>query len=144
MMNRGIKAALLTTAMSVAVIQGASADTIAAKIKKAKSDADVLPESAEGLETRPEAKNLVGIYAALADISVADVLKDFGGKGFGAFKPALAEVVVEKMSPISIRLRQLIDDPAEIDRVLAKGAERASTVADPVVKDVKKIIGLWG
>ena len=120
------------------------ADTIAAKIKKAKSDTEVLPEAAEGLEARPEAKNLVGIYAALAGVSVADVLKDFGGKGFGAFKPALAEVVVEKMSPISVKLRQLIADPAEIDRVLAKGAECASAVADPVVNDVKKIIGLWG
>jgi tryptophanyl-tRNA synthetase len=119
------------------------ADTITSKIKKAKSDADVLPESAEGLESRPEAKNLVGIYAALAGVSVADVLEDFGGKGFGAFKPALAEVVVDKMAPISTKLRQLIADPAEIDRVLAKGAERASDVADPVVKDVKKIIGLW-
>lgn len=120
------------------------ADTIAAKIKKAKSDADVLPESAEGLESRPEAKNLVGIYAALAGVTVADVLKDFGGKGFGAFKPALAEVVVAKMAPISQRLRGLLADPAEIDRVLKIGANRANEVAAPVVRDVKKIVGLWG
>ncbi|MCR6659025.1 MAG: tryptophan--tRNA ligase [Asticcacaulis sp.] len=119
------------------------ADTIASKIKKAKSDADVLPESAEGLESRPEAKNLVGIYAALAGISVADVLKDFGGKGFGAFKPALAEVVVEKMAPISERLRRLLADQTEIDRVLRIGADHANEVAAPVVKDVKKIVGLW-
>jgi len=119
------------------------ADTIASKIKKAKSDADVLPEAAEGLENRPEAKNLVGIYAALAGTSVADVLNDFGGKGFGAFKPALAEVVVEKMAPISQRLRGLLADPAEIDRVLKIGADRANEVAAPVVKDVKKIVGLW-
>ncbi len=120
------------------------ADTIASKIKKAKSDADVLPSEEAGLESRPEAKNLVGIYAALAGVSVAQVLADFGGKGFGAFKPALADVVVAKMAPISTKLRQLIADPAEIDRVLAMGAEQASAVADPVVQDVKKIIGLWG
>ncbi len=119
------------------------ADTIASKIKKAKSDADVLPSEEGGLEGRPEAKNLVGIYAALAGVSVAQVLADFGGKGFGAFKPALADVVVDKMAPISTKLRQLIADPVEIDRVLAKGAEQASAVADPVVRDVKQIIGLW-
>ncbi|MFT3998206.1 MAG: tryptophan--tRNA ligase [Asticcacaulis sp.] len=120
------------------------ADTIASKIKKAKSDADVLPSEEAGLEGRAEAKNLVGIYAALAGVTVAEVLADFGGKGFGAFKPALADVVVDKMSPISERLRALLNDPAEIDRVLKAGAETAAAAADPVVADVKKIIGLWG
>ncbi|MDC7682998.1 tryptophan--tRNA ligase [Asticcacaulis sp. BYS171W] len=120
------------------------ADTIASKIKKAKSDADALPSEAAGLAERPEAKNLVGIYAALAGVSVEAVLADFGGKGFGTFKPALAEVVVEKMAPISERLRALLADPAEIDRLLTIGAERANEVSAPVVKDVKKIIGLWG
>ncbi len=119
------------------------ADTISKKIKKATSDADVLPEVEAGLDGRAEAKNLVGIYAALAGVSVADVLKDFGGKGFGAFKPALAEVVVDKMSPISERLRALLNDPAEIDRVLVKGAQRANEIAAPVVSDVKTIVGLW-
>ncbi|ESQ80879.1 tryptophan--tRNA ligase [Asticcacaulis sp. YBE204] len=120
------------------------ADTIASKIKKAKSDADALPSEEAGLAERPEAKNLVGIYAALAGVSVEAVLADFGGKGFGAFKPALAEVVVDKMAPISERLRALLADTAEIDRVLTIGAERANEVSAPVVKDVKKIIGLWG
>ncbi|MDC7676831.1 tryptophan--tRNA ligase [Asticcacaulis machinosus] len=120
------------------------ADTIASKIKKAKSDADALPSEEAGLEGRAEAKNLVGIYAALAGVSVTDVLADFGGKGFGAFKPALAEVVVDKMSPISERLRSLLNDPAEIDRVLRAGADKANEVAAPVVAETKKIIGLWG
>ncbi|ADU11727.1 tryptophan--tRNA ligase [Asticcacaulis excentricus] len=120
------------------------ADTIASKIKKAKSDAEVLPTEEAGLAERPEAKNLVGIYAALAGVSVQDVLNDFGGKGFGAFKPALAEVVVDKMSPISERLRGLLNDPAEVDRVLKLGAEAAEAAAEPVVRDVKKIVGLWG
>ncbi|WKL58250.1 tryptophan--tRNA ligase [Asticcacaulis sp. ZE23SCel15] len=119
------------------------ADTIASKIKKAKSDAEVLPSEEAGLEGRAEAKNLVGIYAALAGVSVADVLNDFGGKGFGAFKPALAEVVVDKMSPISERLRALLDDPAEIDRVLRAGADKAIAVSAPVVAETKKIMGLW-
>jgi tryptophanyl-tRNA synthetase len=119
------------------------ADTIASKIKKAKSDAEVLPESAEGLEARPEAKNLVGIYAALAGLSVDEVLGEFGGKGFGTFKPALAEVVVDKMSPISARLRGLLQDTTEIDRILRQGAEAANAKAKPVVSEVKKIIGMW-
>jgi tryptophanyl-tRNA synthetase len=120
------------------------AGTIASKIKKAKSDAEVLPAEETGLSERPEAKNLVGIYAALAGVSVQDVLNEFGGKGFGVFKPALAEVVVDKMSPISERLRALLNDPAEVDRVLKLGAEAAEAAAEPVVRDVKKIVGLWG
>jgi len=121
-----------------------TADVIAAKIRKAKSDADVLPEAEDGLEGRPEAKNLVGIYAALSGVPVAAVLAEFGGKGFGTFKPALADVVVDKMSPISEKLRALLNDPAEIDRALKTGVEKARAVAEPVVKDVKKIVGLWG
>ncbi len=120
------------------------ADTIASKVKKAKSDADVLPENEDGLAERPEAKNLVGIYAALAGVSAQDVLNEFGGKGFGAFKPALAEVVVGKMAPISETLRRLLTDPGEIDRVLRLGAERARQVSAPVVEETKRIVGLWG
>ena len=119
------------------------ADTIASKIKKAKSDAEVLPETEDGLKERPEARNLVGIYAALAGVTAQDVLNDFGGKGFGAFKPALAEVVVDKMAPVSARLRELLADTAQIDAILDAGAERARAVAEPIVKDVKKIVGLW-
>ncbi|MBP2159962.1 MULTISPECIES: tryptophan--tRNA ligase [Asticcacaulis] len=120
------------------------ADTIASKVKKAKSDADVLPEAEDGLAERPEAKNLVGIYAALAGISAQDVLNEFGGKGFGAFKPALADVVVGKMAPISETLRRLLNDTGEIDRVLKLGAERAREVSAPVVEETKRIVGLWG
>lgn len=120
------------------------ADTIASKIKKAKSDPEVLPEAEDGLAERPEAKNLVGIYAALAGISAQDVLNEFGGKGFGAFKPALADVVVGKMAPISDTLRRLLNDTGEIDRVLRLGAERARAVSAPVVEETKRIVGLWG
>ncbi len=120
------------------------ADTIASKIKKAKSDADALPSSVDGLKDRPEAENLVGIYATLADMTPQAVLDIYGGKGFGAFKPALAEVVVEKMAPISARLRELLDDKAQIDAILDAGAEKADAVAEPIVKETKKIVGLWG
>jgi tryptophanyl-tRNA synthetase len=120
------------------------ADTIASKIKKAKSDAEVLPDNTEALKGRPEAENLVGIYATLMDMSAQQVLDSFAGKGFGAFKPALAEVVVEKMAPVSQRLRDLLADKAQIDSILDAGAERAGAVAEPIVKEVKKIVGLWG
>ncbi len=120
------------------------ADTIAAKIKKAKTDPEPLPETLEGLDSRPEAKNLVGIYAALAGISEAEVLAQFGGQGFGSFKPALSEVVVSAMAPVSERMRAYLKDPAEIDRILARGAEQAEAVAEPVVRETKRLIGLWG
>ncbi|HVZ28922.1 MAG TPA: tryptophan--tRNA ligase [Asticcacaulis sp.] len=120
------------------------ADTIANKIKKAKSDADVLPDAEDGLNDRPEAKNLVGIYAALSGQTAQQVLDQFGGKGFGAFKPALAEVVVEKMAPVSEKLRTLLGDPAQIDAILRAGADKAKAVTDPVVAETKKIVGLWG
>ena len=119
------------------------ADTITSKIKKAKSDAEVLPDNTEALKGRPEAENLVGIYATLMDMSAQAVLDSFGGKGFGAFKPALAEVVVEKMAPVSQRLRDLLADKAQIDQILDAGAEKAGAVAEPIVKDVKRIVGLW-
>ena len=119
------------------------ADTIVAKIRKARSDADTLPETLEGLNDRPEAKNLVTIYAALADLTREQVLAEYAGQGFGAFKPALAELAVEAMSPVTAEMRRLMADPAEIDRVLKDGAERASAIADPVVDEVKKIVGFW-
>jgi tryptophanyl-tRNA synthetase len=119
------------------------ADTITKKIKKATSDSDALPSEEAGLEGRAEAKNLVGIYAALAGVTVADVLNDFGGKGFGAFKPALAEVVVDKMSPVSQRLNALLADKSQIDAVLKAGAEKANEVAAPILAETKKIVGLW-
>ena len=121
-----------------------SADQITSKIKKAKSDAELLPDNPEALKGRPEAENLVGIYATLSDQSVQAVLDQFGGKGFGALKPALADLVVDKMSPVSTRLNALLSDKAEIDRVLNAGAEKADEVAEPIVAEVKKIVGLWG
>ncbi len=119
------------------------ADTIMAKVRKAKTDPGNLPETVEALNDRPEAKNLVTIYAALADISREQVLAQFGGQGFGAFKPALAELAVESMAPVTAEMRRLMADTAEIDRVLKDGAERAAAVADPVVDEVKKIVGFW-
>ncbi|NOX94990.1 MAG: tryptophan--tRNA ligase, partial [Alphaproteobacteria bacterium] len=117
------------------------ADTITKKIKKAKSDQEALPSEPAGLEGRPEAANLVGIYAALSGKSDADVLSEFGGQGFGVFKPALAEIVVEKIAPIGAELRRLEGDPAYVQDILTKGAQKASTVADPIVSRVKEIVG---
>ena len=119
------------------------ADLIAAKIRKAKTDPEPLPETLEGLDARPEAKNLVTIYAALADMSREQVLAEFAGQGFGAFKPRLAELAVSSLAPVTAEMRRLMDDPAEIDRVLKDGAERAAAIADPVVDEVKKIVGFW-
>ena len=121
-----------------------TADQIASKIKKAKSDSEVLPDTLEALKLRPEADNLIGIYAALAGETTELVLDQFAGKGFGALKPALADLVVDKMSPISDTLRRLLSDKPEIDKVLASGADRANAVAEPILAEVKKIVGLWG
>lgn len=119
------------------------ADAIAAKIRKARTDPEPLPETLEGLDARPEARNLVTIYAALADQSREQVLAEFAGQGFGAFKPRLAELAVTSLAPVTAEMRRLMDDPAEIDRVLKDGAERAAEVADPVVDEVKRIVGFW-
>jgi len=118
------------------------ADTIAAKIRKAKTDPDPLPADPQGLEGRPEAKNLVGIYAALAGESVADVLGRFSGQGFGAFKPALADLLIERLRPITARLDELARDPAELDRILAHGAEKARGAAEPTVAAAYAALGL--
>ena len=119
------------------------ADKIAKKIKKAKTDPEPLPDTVEALDLRPEASNLVGIYAALTGTSKADVLSEFGGQGFGKFKPALADVAVQYLAPISDEYRRLISDKAEIDRVLTRGAERAAEVAEPVVAEARKLVGFW-
>lgn len=119
------------------------ADAIAQKVKKARTDPEPLPETTEGLEARPEARNLVGIYAALAGVTEAQVLAEFAGQGFGAFKPKLADLAVEKLGPIGGEMRRLLADPAEIDRVLAAGAERANAIARPILADVKKLVGYW-
>ena len=101
------------------------ADTIMKKVKKAKSDGDVLPSEATGLEGRAEALNLVTIYAALTGQSMDQVLSEFGGQGFGAFKPALGEALVETLAPISERFRALKDDRESLDAILARGAAKA-------------------
>ena len=118
------------------------ADTIAAKIRKAKSDADVLPATIDGLSDRPEARNLVGIYAALAGITPADVLARYEGKGFGSFKPALAELAVETLGPIRTRLQVFRADPGALDRLLAEGAARARTLAAPTLAAAYAALGL--
>ena len=120
------------------------ADAIAQKIKRAKTDADALPSEAAGLAGRPEASNLVGIMAALTDSSVADVLRRYGGQGFGAFKPALAEAAVNVLSPITARFNDLRRDTQAIDAVLADGAARARAIAEPVLADVHRAIGFTG
>ena len=118
------------------------ADTIAAKIRKAKSDADVLPATIDGLSDRPEARNLVGIYAALAGITPADVLARYEGKGFGSFKPALAELAVETLRPIRARLEVFRADPGALDQLLAEGAARARTLAAPTLAAAYAALGL--
>jgi tryptophanyl-tRNA synthetase len=118
------------------------ADTIAQKIRKAKTDPEALPSEEAGLEGRAEARNLVAIYAALADESVEKVLTEVGGKQFSEFKPMLVERAVEKLSPISAEMRRLLDDKSEIDRVLEGGADRARAIAAPILKRTHEIVGL--
>ncbi|MDH6231237.1 tryptophanyl-tRNA synthetase [Mesorhizobium soli] len=118
------------------------ADTISKKIKKAKTDPEALPSELNGLAARPEAENLVGIYAGLADMSKQDVLKEFGGQQFSVFKPALADLAVEKLAPIADEMRRLIADPAYIDSVLRDGGDRARVIAEGTMKKVRNIIGL--
>ncbi len=117
------------------------ADAIAAKIRKAKTDPAPLPDSEKGLEGRPEAENLLNIYAALADSSREAVIAQFAGKNFSEFKPVLAELAVTKLTPIAAEMRRLLGDVAEIDRILRAGAERANAIAEPILRDVKKLVG---
>ena len=117
------------------------ADTIALKIRRAKTDPEPLPSDVRGLENRPEARNLVGIYAALADTDHAGVLRDHGGKGFGAFKEVLAALVVEKLAPIAAETRRWLADPGTIDRRLGEGAEKAAAIADPIVAEAERLVG---
>ena len=119
-------------------------DTIARKIKKAKTDLlGDLPETEDGLQGRPEVENLVGIYSAFSGQSVEAVLAEFGGAGFGTFKPALAELAISHLAPITERMRAYMADPAEIDRALQKGAEKAHAISAPVIKEVRDVIGFW-
>ena len=117
------------------------ADTIAQKIRRAKTDPDALPTEEAGLEPRPEADNLVGIYAALADTTKAEVLKQFGGGQFSTFKTALADLSVEKLAPIAAEMKRLTADPSHIDAVLADGSDRAYAIAAETMNAVKDILG---
>lgn len=117
------------------------ADTVARKIKRATTDADALPSEAAGLAGRLEAENLVGIYAALSNRSIDDVLGEFGGKGWGAFKPALADLAVSVLAPIADEMKRLVGDRGEMDRILRDGAARARIIAQPTMEDVRRIVG---
>src|SRR5205814_9264895 len=119
-----------------------SDDLIAQKIRKAKTDPEPLPDNAAALDPRPEAKNLVGIFAAVTGSNVDQVLKQFAGQGFGTFKPALADALVALIGPIRQRLDQLRGDSAELDRILADGAARASELGAPVLARAKTAVGL--
>ena len=118
------------------------ADTIAAKIRKAKTDPEPLPESPLALRDRPEAKNLVNIYAALAGQTVEQVIAEYAGAQFGTFKPKLAELAVARLSPITTEMNRLMKDPAEIDRILGKGADRADAIAHPILEKTYDILGM--
>lgn len=120
-----------------------SPEMIADKIKRAKTDPLPLPETAEGLKDRPEADNLITIYAALANTTKAEVVKEFAGSQFSQFKPKLSDLMVDKLSPITAEMRKLLADPAEIDRILLDGAGRARAIAEPVLKDVRDLMGFW-
>jgi len=118
-------------------------DTISKKIKKATSDTDVLPDNLKDLSKRPEADNLLTIFASLSNRTRADVLKEYAGSGWGKFKPALAELAVEKLSPITQKMRELLKDPVEIDRILIRGAEHANALTQKHLREIKEIVGLW-
>ena len=120
------------------------ADTIARKIRKAKTDPEPLPSEVAGLADRPEARNLVNIYAALADLGVDQVMRDAGGKPFSEFKPMLADLAVEKLAPISAEMARLMQDVTEIDRILVDGANRARALAAPILRQTYEIMGMVG
>ena len=120
------------------------ADTIMRKIKKAKTDPDVLPDSIEGLEGRPEASNLLGIYAALAEVSLTQAVDGFAGQQFSALKNGLSDLLIEKMAPITNEMQRLMADPGHVDDILAQGAARARAVAAPIMADIREKVGFLG
>jgi len=117
------------------------ADAIAGKIRRAKTDPLPLPASAEDLKDRPEAENLLNIYAALADMERDAVIAQFAGQQFSGFKNALADLTVSRLEPIAGKMRRLLSDPAEIDGILRKGAQSARAIATPVMEEVKRRVG---
>ena len=118
------------------------ADTIAQKIRRARTDPEPLPSEPAGLEGRAEARNLVGIYAALTNASVEAVLAEHGGTGFSTFKDVLAAALIEIIAPIASDTRRLLDEPAYLDSLLATGAARAAAIADPIVREAERLVGL--
>jgi tryptophanyl-tRNA synthetase len=120
------------------------ADTIALKIRRAKTDPMPLPSEVEGLADRPDARNLVGIYAALTDTDLAAVLREHGGQGFGPFKSALTEVLVEKLAPIASETSRRLGDQEALIDLLRSGAERAAAIADPIVSEAERLVGFIG
>lgn len=119
------------------------ADTIANKIRKAKTDAGNVPSSEKEFEGRPEAKNLITIFAALEDSNPESVMAEYGGRQFSAFKNALSDLTVAKMGPITERMRELMADPVEIDRILGSSADKAAAIAAPILKEAMDIMGFW-
>lgn len=119
-------------------------DQIAQKIRKAKTDPEPLPHEAAALTGRPEAQNLVAIYAALTDRTADGVLQEHGGANFSTFKQALVDVAVETLGPIGSEMQRLMADPGHVDAVLRDGAERASAIADPVLREVYDVVGFLG
>jgi tryptophanyl-tRNA synthetase len=117
------------------------ADTIALKVRKAKTDLFPMPDSLEGLAERPEASNLLGIYAALAGKEKAEVVEAFAGRQFSDFKKDLVELAVSVLSPINTEMKRLMEDPAHIDAILRKGSDRAAAIAEPIIRDVYDIVG---
>jgi tryptophanyl-tRNA synthetase len=117
------------------------ADTIAQKIRKAKTDAHPMPSNHNEFKGRPEAENLINIYAALADEDSEIVMRRFGGQQFSTFKNTLADLAVAKLAPITVEMSRLMADTAELDRILKAGAEKAQAIAAPIVADVKRIVG---
>jgi tryptophanyl-tRNA synthetase len=117
------------------------ADAVAQKIRKARTDPNPLPEDEKGLEGRPEADNLINIFAALSDTSKAEVIARFAGQQFSGFKNELADLAVAKIAPIATRMRELLTDPVELDRILKDGAEKAAAIAAPIIAETKKIVG---
>lgn len=119
-------------------------DTIARKIKKAKTDPHALPSEEAGLKDRPEAQNLIGIYAALQGTSVPDTLKEVGGLQFSELKSKLSDALIAKIDPVGQDIRRMLDTPDELDRILSDGAARARDIANPIMTDVREIIGFVG
>ena len=117
------------------------ADEIAQKIRKARTDPDPLPGTVDGLAERPEALNLVSIYAALEDIEIDQVIQEYQGQGFSTFKKALADLAVVRLGPVGNEMKRLTAESGEIDKVLADGAERATQLSRPIVAEVREIMG---